>query len=133
VNRAKASVDVTYWPQAIAKGVELRPHCIAQQVVIEAGRATAVVYRDAEGREVTQPAAAVVVAGNGIGTARLLLASGLAGPALGRNLMFHPAAYARGMFGELDGPVGPSAAPSTATSSTRPTSGAASSAACICR
>ena len=108
MNRAKASVDVTYWPRAIANGVELRPHCIVQQVVIEAGRATAVVYRDAEGREVTQPAAAVVVAGNGIGTARLLLASGLASPALGRNLMFHPAAYARGMFKEaLDGPVGP--------------------------
>jgi choline dehydrogenase-like flavoprotein len=108
VNRAKASVDVTYWPRAIANGVELRPHCIVQQVVIEAGRATGVVYRDAEGREVTQPAAAVVVAGNGIGTARLLLASGLASPTLGRNLMFHPAAYARGMFKEeLDGPVGP--------------------------
>ncbi len=108
VNRAKASVDVTYWPKAIANGVELRPHCVVQQVVIEAGRATAVVYRDAEGREVTQPASAVVVAGNGVGTARLLLASGLASPALGRNLMFHPAAYARGMFKEeLDGPVGP--------------------------
>jgi len=108
VNRAKASVDVTYWPRAIANGVELRPHCIVRQVVIEAGRATAVIYRDADGREVTQPAAAVVVAGNGIGTARLLLASGLASPALGRNLMFHPAAYARGMFKEeLDGPVGP--------------------------
>jgi choline dehydrogenase-like flavoprotein len=108
VSRAKASVDVTYWPRAIANGVELRPHCIVQQVVIEAGRATGVVYRDAEGREITQPAAVVVVAGNGIGTARLLLASGLASPALGRHLMFHPAAYARGMFKEeLDGPVGP--------------------------
>src|SRR5262249_12104389 len=108
VNRAKASVDVTYWPQAIARGVELRPHCIVQQVVIEAGRATGVIYRDADGSEITQPPAAVVVAGNGIGTARLLLASGLASPALGRHLMFHPAAYVRGMFREeLDGPVGP--------------------------
>ena len=108
VNRAKASVDVTYWPQAIASGVALRPHCVVREVVIEAGRATGVVYRDADGREVTQRAAVVVVAGNGIGTARLLLASGLASPALGRNLMFHPAAYARGMFEEeLDGPVGP--------------------------
>src|SRR5262249_44075331 len=42
------------------------------------------------------------------GTARLLLASGLRSPALGRNFMFHPAAYLRGMFHEeLDGPVGP--------------------------
>ena len=108
VTRAKASTDVTYWVKAIAGGVELRPHCIVQQVTIEAGRAKGVVYRDAEGRDVTQPAAAVVVAGNGIGTARLLLASGVESPALGRHLMFHPAAYVRGMFREeLDGPVGP--------------------------
>jgi choline dehydrogenase-like flavoprotein len=55
-----------------------------------------------------QPAEIVVVACNGVGTARLLLASGVASPALGANLMFHGAAYARGMFREeLDGPVGP--------------------------
>ena len=53
----------------------------------------------------------VVVASNGIGTARLLLASRVTrdpdGP-LGRYLMFHPVAYARGMFHEeLDGPSGP--------------------------
>ncbi|MGH6931380.1 MAG: GMC family oxidoreductase [Dongiaceae bacterium] len=108
VNRAKASADVTYWPQAIANGVELRPHCTVLQITIEAGRATGVVYRDGDGREHRQPAGHVVVAGNGIGTARLLLASGIASPALGRHLMFHPAAYARGMFREeLDGPVGP--------------------------
>jgi choline dehydrogenase-like flavoprotein len=55
-----------------------------------------------------QPAGHVVVAGNGIGTARLLLASEIDSPALGRNLMFHPAAYLRGLFKEeLDGPMGP--------------------------
>jgi choline dehydrogenase-like flavoprotein len=108
ITRAKSSVDVTYWPQAIARGVELRPHCIVQQVVIEAGRATAVIYRDAAGAEHEQPAAFVAVAGNGIGTARLLLASGLDSPALGRHLMFHPAGYVRGLFKEeLDGPIGP--------------------------
>ena len=108
VNGAKASTDVTYWPKAIASGVELRPDSIVQQVVLEAGRATGVTYRDGEGREHWQPAAYVAVAGNGIGTARLLLASGLTSPALGRNLMYHPAAYLRGMFKEeLDGPVGP--------------------------
>ncbi len=108
VNRAKSSVDATYWPKAIANGVELRTHCAVQEVIIEAGRATGVRYRAADGRDYLQKAAFVVVAGNGIGTARLLLASGLASPALGRNLMFHPAAYVRGMFTEeLDGPVGP--------------------------
>jgi choline dehydrogenase-like flavoprotein len=108
VSRAKASVDATYWPRALAKGVALSTGCVVQQVAIEGGRATGVAYRDADGRDQVQPASVVVVAGNGIGTARLLLASGLAGPALGRNLMFHPAGYVRGMFEEeLDGPVGP--------------------------
>ncbi|MFM9841390.1 MAG: GMC family oxidoreductase [Dongiaceae bacterium] len=108
VNRAKASTDVTYWPKAIAAGAELRPDCIAQRIVIEGGRATAVIYRDADGREERQPAGYVVVAGNGIGTARLLLASEIDSPALGRNLMFHPGGYVRGMFrDELDGPMGP--------------------------
>jgi choline dehydrogenase-like flavoprotein len=108
VNRAKSSVDATYWPKAIANGVELRTHCVVQEVIIEAGRTTGVRYRAADGRDYLQRAAFVVVAGNGIGTARLLLASGLASPALGRYLMFHPAAYVRGIFAEeLDGPVGP--------------------------
>jgi len=108
VIRAKASTDVTYWPKATAAGVELRPNCIAQRIVVEGGRATGVIYRDAAGRDMRQPADIVAVAGNGIGTARLLLASDIASPALGRNLMFHPGAYVRGIFrDELDGPKGP--------------------------
>ncbi len=90
-------------------GVELRTGCVVQpQVEIEAGRARGIRDRDEAGREVSQAAQIVVVAGNGIGTPRLLLASGIESPALGRNLMFHGAAYARGLFREeLDGPVGP--------------------------
>lgn len=108
INRAKSSTDVTYWPKAIAAGVDLRPGCIVQAVVIEAGKARGVSYCTADGRDHWQPADHVVVAGNGIGTARLLLASDLESPALGKNLMFHPAAYLRGMFREeQDGPVGP--------------------------
>jgi choline dehydrogenase-like flavoprotein len=61
--------------------------------------------------ECIQPASVVVVAGNGIGTARLLLASGLSrgqDDLLGKNLMVHPVAYVRGIFAnELDGPAGP--------------------------
>ena len=107
-NGAKSSTDLTYWPRAIASGVGLRTRCIVQEIVIEGGVATGIRYRDGAGRDCWQPASTVVVAGNGIGTARLLLASGIQSPALGRNLMFHPAAYVRGMFAdELDGPVGP--------------------------
>ncbi|MBV8770250.1 MAG: GMC family oxidoreductase [Hyphomicrobiales bacterium] len=108
VTGAKSSTDLTYWPKALANGVELRTHCVVQQVVIEAGHARGIRYRDASGHDVFQPARIVVVGGNGIGTPRLLLASGVESPALGKNLMFHGAAYARGLFAEeLDGPVGP--------------------------
>lgn len=109
---AKASADIAYWPEAIAQGVRLVTGAVVTGIERSGGRATGVVYRDKEGREHRQPAAAVVVAGNGIGTPRLLLASGLGrdrpnGP-LGGNLMFHPVGYARGIFREpLDGPVGP--------------------------
>lgn len=108
---AKWSADLELVPAAVSRGVVLRTGCVAQRIVIEGGHATGVVYRDSSGREVEQPASYVVVAANGIGTARLLVASGVArdpdGP-LGRHLMFHPIAYARGMFkGELDGPRGP--------------------------
>ncbi len=108
IPKAKSSVDLTYWPKAIELGVELRTIAIARHIQIEAGRATGVTYADRHDQEYFQPAEAVVVAGNGIGTARLLLASGVESPALGRNLMYHPAAYVRGIFKDaLDGPVGP--------------------------
>src|SRR6185436_6217284 len=111
VPRAKASTDVTYLPKAIAQGVEIRAHATVTQIVIAAGRATGVVYRDEEGAEVEQPASVVVVACNGIGTPRLLLASSLGRDSqspLGRYLIMHPVAYARGLLHEeLDGPKGP--------------------------
>jgi choline dehydrogenase-like flavoprotein len=105
---AKASTDVTYWHDAIQQGVELRTRCIVQEIIVQGGRATGVRYRDADGQEHEQPTSFVVVACNGIGTARLLLASHLGGEQVGRNLMFHPVGYVRGVFKEdLDGPAGP--------------------------
>jgi choline dehydrogenase-like flavoprotein len=108
LTKAKSSTDLTYWPRALKLGVELRTNAIVQDIRIEAGMAKGVSYRDAKGQLCYQPASSVVVAGNGIGTARLMLASGIDMPALGRNLMYHPAAYIRGWFkDELDGPAGP--------------------------
>src|SRR5438105_9404322 len=77
LTRAKASTDVTYLPAAIAQGVAVRSHASVVWIVIEAGRATGVIYRDVKGYEHEQPASVVVVACNGIGSARLLLASGI--------------------------------------------------------
>jgi choline dehydrogenase-like flavoprotein len=86
----------------------VRDRAVVTRIVTAAGRATGVVCRDGAGNEYEQPASIVVVAGNGIGTARLFLASGVGGPAAGRYLIMHPVAYARGLFREeLDGPKGP--------------------------
>ena len=115
---AKGSTDVTYWPQAIRAGVELRTHCRVREVTTnEHGMADGVVYYDADGREQRQRAEIVVLACNGVGTPRILLNSasarfpdGLANSSglVGRNLMFHPYAMVTGLFPEpLEGYRGP--------------------------
>ena len=76
VSRAKASTDVTYWPRAIAAGVELRHRAIVQQVVIEAGRATALLYRE--------PTAATSAAGGPCRHRRQWHRDGAASARLGR-------------------------------------------------
>jgi choline dehydrogenase-like flavoprotein len=96
---AKASTDITYWPQAIRARVELRTHCRVSRIAAdESGMATGAFYFDGDGVEHFQPAAVVILAGNGIGTPRLLLNSanehfpdGLANSSglVGKNLMFH--------------------------------------------
>ncbi len=105
---AKASVDQTYWPETLRQGAELRTHCYTQEILLKRNRATGVRYGMIDGKIHEQPANYVVVAGNGIGTARLLLASGVGGEMVGRCLMFHPVAYIRAICKETqDGPAGP--------------------------
>jgi choline dehydrogenase-like flavoprotein len=115
---AKASTDVTYWPAAIRRGVELRTRCRVREISVgKNGMADGVSYYDADGNEVFQPAEIVVVACNGVGTPRLLLNSvssqfpdGLANRSglVGKNLMFHPYAMVTGVFDEpMEGYKGP--------------------------
>lgn len=115
---AKASTDVTYWPAAIRRGVELRTRCRVREITLGAnGMADGVIYYDADGVERRQKAEVVVLACNGIGTPRLLLNSrpkqfpdGLANRSglVGKNLMFHPYAMTTGVFDEpLAGYKGP--------------------------
>src|SRR5262249_48131488 len=106
--RAKGSTDVTYWPAAIANGVELRTGARVSAITTGPdGRVTGARYFDADGTAQFQPARAVVMAANAIGTARLLLLSrcarhpaGLANSSgmVGRHLMFHPFAVITGVF-----------------------------------
>ncbi len=110
LNGAKATVDVAYWPSAIKQGAELRTGARVFEITIGAdGRATGALYYDRRGSIVRVTASAVVLAANGIGTARLLLLSqppsfpdGLANSSglVGRNLMFHPIAAVSGVFDE---------------------------------
>ncbi|MCC6626192.1 MAG: GMC family oxidoreductase [Chloroflexi bacterium] len=107
---ARSSADVTYWPAALALGVDLRTHCRVREVTIDAqGRARGVLYYDAAGQLREQLAPLVILAANGIGTPRLLLNSrspqfpdGLANRSglVGKNLMFHPFAAVTGVFDE---------------------------------
>ncbi|HQZ11942.1 MAG TPA: GMC family oxidoreductase [Devosia sp.] len=115
---AKATTDITYWPEALRARVELRTKCRVSRIETDAdGMATGAWYFDGNGEEVFQPASIVVMACNGIGTPRILLNSaserfpnGLANSSdlVGRNLMLHPYAQIRGHFDEkLDGAKGP--------------------------
>jgi choline dehydrogenase-like flavoprotein len=115
---AKASTDITYWPEAIRQRVELRTGCRAREITVDArGMASGAVYYDADGVECFQPAEVVILACNGVGTPRILLNSvsgrfpnGLANSSglVGKNLMFHPYAAIRGYFDDpLDGYRGP--------------------------
>ncbi len=115
---AKASTDITYWPEAIRAGVELRAWCRVKEITVDdAGMATGAVYFDEQGVEQFQPAHVVIMACNGVGTPRILLNSkskqfpdGLANSSglVGKNLMLHPYASIQGIFAdELDGYRGP--------------------------
>ena len=115
---AKASTDITYWPEAIRAGVELRTWCrVAEITVDDAGMANGVVYFDEAGNEQFQAAHVVILACNGVGTPRLLLNSksaafpeglGNSSGLVGKNLMLHPYASIQGVFPhELDGYRGP--------------------------
>lgn len=97
---AKASFDLAYWPSAIRAGARLVTGARVREITTDsANRATGVVWIDRDGVERHQPANAVVLCANGIGTPRLLQLStsnrnpdGLANSSgqVGKNLMLHP-------------------------------------------
>ena len=97
---AKSSSLATFVALAQRTGkLTLRPRAQAVAVTAAGGKADAVIWLDASGREHRSKARVVVVACSAIESARLLLASGLANSSgqLGRNLLFSTLAsgYAR--------------------------------------
>jgi choline dehydrogenase-like flavoprotein len=110
VEGAKGSVDKTHWPGLVARGVRLITRARVRRIETDArGLATGALYADRDGRDVFQPAGVTVVAANGIGSPRLLLASasprfpqGLANSSglVGKRLMLHPFGTVVGLFDE---------------------------------
>jgi choline dehydrogenase-like flavoprotein len=106
--KARMSSDVTYWPLALARGARLVTRARVSGVTVGAdGRATGATWIDEAGAAHHQPARAVLLAANGVGTARLLLLSrspafpdGLANSSglVGRNLMHHVTGMVTGVF-----------------------------------
>ena len=103
--RSFASADLNYWPAALKGGARLEIHARVREILVdESGNATGVLYyQDGELKE--QKAKVVVLACNGIGTARLLLNStsaifpnGLANSSglVGKCLMHHPVGFCIG-------------------------------------
>lgn len=94
------SADVCLRPRGLRYGVDLRPNCRVERIVLGPdGRASGAVYIDRQtGLRYEQRAEVVIVCGNGIGTPRLLLLSavpacpeGLANSSgmVARHLMLH--------------------------------------------
>jgi choline dehydrogenase-like flavoprotein len=110
VEGAKASVDITHWPQNLERGVELVTAARVRSLEIDPrGLVRGAVWAGADGVEHRARAAVTVLAANGIGTPRLLLASstprfpfGLANSSglVGRRLMMHPFGTVVGLFDE---------------------------------
>jgi choline dehydrogenase-like flavoprotein len=110
VEGAKASVDRTYWPVAIDRGVKLVTGARVKRLLLGPdGLVTGALYVDRDGREHQQRAAVTIVCCNGIGTPRLLLLSaddrhpdGLANSSglVGKRLMMHPFGTVVGLFDE---------------------------------
>ena len=99
---AKATMGTTYLPAAIAAGAEIRAEAMVHTIETDAsGRVRAVIYRQ-DGADVRQTCRALVLAGGGVETPRLLLANGLANDSghVGRNFLAHPATQVWGTFDE---------------------------------
>ncbi len=108
-HRAKSSTLFTTIPEAEATGrCEVRPESYVRKIEIDGqGRATGVIYFDADRNEHFQPARAVVVCANGSETPRLLFMSksnlfpdGLANSSgvVGKYLMFNGNGSTTGVF-----------------------------------
>jgi choline dehydrogenase-like flavoprotein len=115
---AKASADLTYWPDAIAAGAVLITGARVRSLTVdEKGLVAGAEFVDRDGRWHQQGAGLTILAANGLGTPRILLNSatsthpeGLANSSglVGKRLMIHPYASVYGTYDEdLESHLGP--------------------------
>ena len=116
---AKSSADVTYWPLAIQNGVKLITSTRVTGIGLNSqqDRVKEITYVNSSGKFGTLKTKCLIIAANGIGTARLLLANstkrfpngiGNNSGMLGKNLMLHPLAYIEGVAeDDLQSSIGP--------------------------
>lgn len=95
---ALANPLVVHLPAAEAAGAVLTARAIVTGIETANGRATGLRWTDAKGDAHLLPAARIVLAGAAVQNARLLLASGLGGPQVGRWFNAHSIANAHGLF-----------------------------------
>lgn len=97
---ARASADIAYLPAATARGLRLIEYATVTGVDLAGGCVTSVRYTDARGTPRRIACAEAVLAGNALGTARLMQSHpDLADhPVLGTGLMLHPTAIVTGVF-----------------------------------
>jgi choline dehydrogenase-like flavoprotein len=99
---AKASMDVTFLPLAVAHGAEIRPNCFVTEIERdEQGRVTGVVYEH-NGITERQRCRHLFICAGAVETPRLLLLNDLAMSSghVGRNFMAHPGMQVWGTFPE---------------------------------
>lgn len=115
---AKASADLTYWPDAIAAGAVLITGARVSKLTLdENGLVSGAEYVDRAGQWRHQKAGITILAANGLGTPRILLNSATAGHTdglanssglVGKRLMIHPYASVYGTYDEdLESHLGP--------------------------
>ncbi|MBC6608680.1 GMC family oxidoreductase [Hymenobacter sp. BT188] len=99
---AKASMDVTFLPLAVAHGAEIRPNCFVTEIERDGqGRVTGVVYEH-NGVTQRQRCRHLFICAGAVETPRLLLLNELALSSghVGRNFMAHPGVQVWGTFPE---------------------------------
>ncbi len=109
-NRAKMSVDLSFWPDAWKNGAQTWADALVERIDIRGDRAHGVRGRflDQETGEPRVPfeihAKLVVVAAGALHSPLLLRKSGVGGPHVGRHMTLHPSFRVCGLFDEdIDG------------------------------